>query len=41
MVGRARRGRRRRLDVRGWLVLAVAALVAAGVLAGLVDRLGR
>lgn len=40
-MGRARRGRRRGMSVRGWLLLAVAALVAAGVLAGLVDRLGR
>jgi hypothetical protein len=29
------------VSVRGWLLLAIAALVAAGVLAGLVDRLGR
>ncbi len=34
-----RRGRPRP-SVRGWLLIAVAVLVAAGVLAGLVDRLG-
>lgn len=34
------RGRGRRVSVRGWLLLAFAAIVALGLLAGLVDRLG-
>jgi hypothetical protein len=39
-VARRRAGRARRIGVRGWLLLVVAAIVAAGVLAGLADRWG-
>jgi hypothetical protein len=39
-VARRRTGRARGIGVRGWLLLLVFAIVAAGVLAGLADRWG-
>jgi hypothetical protein len=39
-VGRRRTGRARGIGVRGWMLLLVIAIVAAGVLAGLADRWG-